>query len=230
MDDKMPPSPRVFHPGQHSWVGVKLQDGSKSQRISADLRDHQLCFSLLMLRYQKYYTRDNFLYKPQREEEGAKGKVEKDKEKESLPAKMEKPEAGQCGTIGETKAAGLVQGLEQGASGAEGAGTGSEAQAQPKRTPELGAPSEGLGPAEGPPELEDKTSGEALEEVSCREQGVGSGQENSGEGNIPPESFTPGEDEELGGGAEIAPCPKAARDGSAAPLEQCSKEQGHDQP
>lgn len=155
----------------------------------------------------------------EREEKAVvKGKV-KDKEKECLPAKIGNPESGQCGTIGETKAAGLVQGLERGASGAEGAGTEREAQVQPKRAPHLGPP------AEGPPGLEDKTSGEAVEEVSCREQGAGSGQENAGEGNIPPESFTPGEGEELGEGAKTA-----ARDGGAAPLEQCSKEQGHDQP
>uniref|UniRef100_A0A8C9NX93 Aryl hydrocarbon receptor interacting protein n=1 Tax=Serinus canaria TaxID=9135 RepID=A0A8C9NX93_SERCA len=164
----------------------------------------------------------------EREEEAVvKGK---DKDKECLPAKMEQPEAGQCGTTGETKAAGLLQGLEQGASRAEGGGPGSESQAQPKRAPHLGAPSEGLGPAEGAPGLEDKTSGEALEEVSCREQGLGSGQENAGEGKISSESFTPGEGEELGGGAEILPCPLAARAGGAAPLEQCSKEQGSDQP
>ncbi|KAM7042991.1 aryl-hydrocarbon-interacting protein-like 1 [Acridotheres tristis] len=86
----------------------------------------------------------------------------------------------------EKEAAGLVQGLLQGASGAEGAGTGSETQVQPKRAPHLC-------PAEGPQGLEDETSGEALEEVSCREQGAGRGHENAGEGNIPPESFTPGE-------------------------------------
>ncbi|XP_063273054.1 aryl-hydrocarbon-interacting protein-like 1 [Prinia subflava] len=167
--------------------------------------------------------------KERKEEAVVKGKVEKEKEKECLPAKIEKPKAGKCGTRGETKAAGLMQGLEQGASGAEGAGTGSEAQAQPKRTPHLGPPSTGLGPAEEPPGLEDKTSGEALEEVSCRGQGAGSAQENAGAGNIPPEmgggTTSPGKGEELGGGAKTA-----AREGGAAPLEQCSKEQGHDQP
>ncbi|XP_064283157.1 aryl-hydrocarbon-interacting protein-like 1 isoform X2 [Passer domesticus] len=161
----------------------------------------------------------------EREEEAVvKGKEEKDKEKECLPAKMEQPEAGQCRTTGETKAAGLLQGLGQGASRAEGAGTGSGAQAQPKRAPHLGPPSEGT------PGLEDKTSGEALGEVSCREQGAGRGQENAGEGSIPPESFSPGEGEELAGGAEIPPCPITAREGGAAPLEQCSKEQGSAQP
>lgn len=153
----------------------------------------------------------------EREEKAVmKGKVEKDKENES---EIENPEAGQCGTRGETKAAGPVQVLDQGASGAEGAGTGSDAQVQPKRAPHLGPP------AEGGPGLEDKTSGEALQEVSCREQGAGSGQENAGEDNMPPESFTPGEGEELGGGAKTA-----AREGGAAPQEQPSKEQGHDQP
>ncbi|XP_068061377.1 aryl-hydrocarbon-interacting protein-like 1 [Anomalospiza imberbis] len=164
----------------------------------------------------------------EREEEAVvKGKVEKDKEKECLVAKMEQPEAGQRGTIGETKAAGLLQGLEQGASRAEGAGMGSETQAQPKRAPHLGPPSEGLGPAEGAPGLEDKASGEA---VSFREQGAVRGQENAGQGNISPESFTPGEDEELGEGAKIPPCPRAAGEGGAAPLEQCSNEQDRDQP
>ncbi|RLV98472.1 hypothetical protein DV515_00010818 [Chloebia gouldiae] len=161
-------------------------------------------------------------------EEEAVVKVEKDKE--CLLAKIEQPEAGQCGTIGEPKAAGLLQGLEQGGSRAEGAGTASETQAQPKRAPHSGPPSEGLSPAEGPPGLEDKISGEALEEVSCREQGAARGQENAGEGNISPENFTPGEDEELGEGAKIPPCPIAAGKGGTAPLEQCSKEQDCDQP
>lgn len=155
-------------------------------------------------------------------EEGAVVKVE-DKEKECVPAKIEKPEAGQCGAIEETRAAGLVQGLEQGASGAEGAGTGSEAQAPTMRA-------QHLGPDEGSPGLEDETSGEVLEEVSCREQGPGSGQENAGESNILPESFTPGEGEELDGGTKTPSCPTAAREGGGASLEQCSKEQGCDQP
>uniref|UniRef100_U3KA94 Uncharacterized protein n=1 Tax=Ficedula albicollis TaxID=59894 RepID=U3KA94_FICAL len=171
---------------------------------------------------EKEKEEENKEEEERKEEAVVKGTVG-DKEKECLPAKIKKPEAEQCGAIGETKAAGLMQGLEQRASGAEGAGIGSEAQAQPKRAPHLG-------PAEGTPGLEDETSGEALEEVSCRDQGAGSGQENAGEGNILKESFTPGEGEELGRGAKIPQCPTAAREGDAAPLEQPSKEQGCDQP
>ncbi|KAM6197942.1 uncharacterized protein WM294_007432 [Sarcoramphus papa] len=168
----------------------------------------------------------------EKEEKVEEEKVEEDEEEESSAAEMEKLAAGQCEAVGGTEAAGLQQGLEQGASGAEGAGTGTMAGAEPGRAPEPGLPSEGLGPAEGSPELEDKTPGEALEEGSCGEQRAGSGQGNAGEGNIPLDSFTPGAvlqaghsgaDEKLGGGAKVPPRPVAAREGGDAPLGQCSK-------
>ncbi|KAM6125101.1 LOW QUALITY PROTEIN: aryl-hydrocarbon-interacting protein-like 1 [Phoenicopterus ruber ruber] len=124
---------------------------------------------------------------------GRKEKVEEeDKEEESPAAEMEKLAVGNCGQQGGTEAAGLRQGLGQGARGAEGAGTGSMAGAEPGRDLELGPPSKGLGPGEGPPELEDETPREVLEEGSCQEQRAGSCQGNAGEGNSPPESFTPG--------------------------------------
>ncbi|XP_054694990.1 aryl-hydrocarbon-interacting protein-like 1 [Grus americana] len=123
--------------------------------------------------------------KDKKEEEGGEEEEEKVEEDEESPvAEMEKLAVGQCG------AAGLGQGLEQGASGAKGAGTGTVAVAEPGRAPELGAPSKGLGAAEGPPELEDETFREVLEERNCGEQRAGSSQGNAGEGNIPPESFT----------------------------------------
>ncbi|KAJ7412588.1 hypothetical protein WISP_95425 [Willisornis vidua] len=136
--------------------------------------------------------------KGEREEEKVeKGKVEEDKNKESLPAEMEKLDARQHG------ATGLEQGLEQGASEAEEDGTGSAAQAQPKRAPEPGLPSEGLEPAEGSPELEDETPGETLEEARCRQQQAGSGQENAWEGNIPPESSPLGQPEKGAMGSAV---------------------------
>lgn len=162
------------------------------------------------------------------EKEEEEGEKEEEEKVESSAAEMEKLALGQCGAAGGTETAGL----EQGASGAERAGTGSVALAEPGRAPEPGPPSKGLGPAEGPPDLEDKTPREALEEGSCREQQAGSGQGNAGEGNIPPDSFTPGAvlqaghsgaDEELGRGAEVPPCPIAAREGSDAPPGQCSE-------
>ncbi|KAM9274101.1 LOW QUALITY PROTEIN: aryl-hydrocarbon-interacting protein-like 1 [Morus bassanus] len=105
--------------------------------------------------------------KEEREEEE---KVEEDKEEESPAAELEKLAVGQCGIAVETEAAGLGQGLEQGGSGAEGAGTGTMARAEPSRAPELGPPRKGLRPAKGPRELEDETPREALGEGSRGEQ------------------------------------------------------------
>ncbi|XP_074910310.1 aryl-hydrocarbon-interacting protein-like 1 isoform X2 [Buteo buteo] len=185
--------------------------------------------------------------KEEREEEKAEEeKVEEDDEEESPAAEREKLAVGQYEAAGRTEAAGFGQGLEQGASGAERTGTGSTARAEPGRTPAPGPSSERLGPAEGPLELEDETPVEALEEGSCGEQPAGSGQGNAGEGNIPPDSFTPRTvlqaghaeaEEELGGGAEVPPCPIAAREGGDAPPGQPSEGReleattlGHGQP
>lgn len=180
--------------------------------------------------------------KEEREKEKAEEeKVEEEDEEESPAAEREKLAVGQYEAAGRTEAAGLGQGLEQGASGAERAGTRSTARAEPGRTPAPGPSSERLGPAEGPLELEDETPVEALEEGSCGEQPTGSGRGNAGEGNIPPDSFTPRTvlqaghleaEKELGGGAEVPPCPIAAREGGDAPPGQCSEATtlGHSQP
>ncbi|XP_072733473.1 aryl-hydrocarbon-interacting protein-like 1 [Ciconia boyciana] len=176
----------------------------------------------------------------EKEEREAVEKVEEDEKEESPAAEIEELAVGQCGTAGGTEAAGLRQRLEHGANGAEGAGTGTTARAEPGRAPEPGPPIKELEPAEGHPELEDETPGEALVEGSCGEQQAGSGRGNAGEGNIPPDSFTPGAvlqaghsgaDEELGGGAEVAPCPIAARGGGDAHPRAVQREQrarGHD--
>lgn len=182
----------------------------------------------------------------EKEKEEREEKAEEDDEEESPAAEREKLAVGQYEAAGRTEAAGFGQGLEQGTSRAERAGTRSTARAEPGRTPAPGPSSERLGPAEGPPELEDETPVEALEEGSCGEQPAGSGRGNAGEGNIPPDSFTPrtvlqaGHSEaekELGGGAEVAPCPIAPREGGDAPPGQCSEGReleattlGHGQP
>ncbi|KAM6061308.1 aryl-hydrocarbon-interacting protein-like 1 [Chlamydotis macqueenii] len=152
--------------------------------------------------------------KEEREEEEKveKEKVEEDKEKESPAAETEKLAVEQCGAAGWPETARLGQGLEQGASGAEGAGAGSMAGAEPGRAPELGPPRERLRQAQRPSELEDETPGEALEKESCGEQKTGSSQGDTGEDTT--DSFTPGAglqavhsegDEEL-----VAPLPNTA--------------------
>jgi len=83
---------------------------------------------------------------------------EEEKVKESPAAEMEKLAVGQCRAVGQTEAVGLRQ----------GAGTRSMAGAEPGRVP--GPRRERLGSAEGPPEPEDETPREALEEGSCRNQ------------------------------------------------------------
>lgn len=160
--------------------------------------------------------------KEEREEE----KVDEDKEEESPAVEVENLAVGQHG--------------EQETCGAEGAGTWSVAGAEP------GPPSEGLGPAKGTQELEDKTPGEVLEEGSCGEQRAGNSWGNAGESNIAPDSFTPWAvfqaghleaSEELDGGAQVPLCPIADRESGNAPPGQCSKNRelgdvtlGHGQP
>ncbi|KAM6117329.1 LOW QUALITY PROTEIN: aryl-hydrocarbon-interacting protein-like 1 [Pterocles gutturalis] len=149
-------------------------------------------------------------------------------EPKSWGAEREALSVGPCGAAVGTGAAGLEQGLEQEASGEEGAATGSMA-----RAPEPGPPSKGLGPAKGL-ELEDETW-KVLEEGSCREHQAGSGQGNAGESNIPPDSFTPGvvlqaghsgADKLRSRGAEVLPCPMAARERGDSPPGPCSKSSG----
>ena len=84
---KMPPSPKIFHPGQHSQVGVELCADSESQagfhRIegitsSAALEQHQ--------RISDIYTRDTFLC-------STDPKEEKQKSEQALPDGKGKLEA-----------------------------------------------------------------------------------------------------------------------------------------
>ncbi|KAM6322973.1 aryl-hydrocarbon-interacting protein-like 1 [Podargus strigoides] len=102
--------------------------------------------------------------KEEEEEREEEKKVEEYEEEESPAAEMEELAVGQCGATEGTEAAGLGQGLKQ------GAGTGSMASAELGRAPGPGSPSEGLGPDEGALELEDETPREVLEEGSCREE------------------------------------------------------------
>ncbi|KAM9537672.1 uncharacterized protein ACIB01_011983 [Guaruba guarouba] len=149
--------------------------------------------------------------KEDREKENEK-KVEDDTEEESPQAELQKLSAGHCGAAGGTEAAGLGQGLEQGASGAQDVGTGTMARAEPGRVPKL-----------------DEAPGELLAEGSSREQPAGSAR---GEGDVPPDSFTPGAvlqaghtgaEDGLDGGAGVPPCPTAAREGGDAPPGPCSE-------
>ncbi|KAM9373746.1 aryl-hydrocarbon-interacting protein-like 1 [Phaethornis superciliosus] len=96
---------------------------------------------------------------------------------------------------------------------------------EPGKAPAPGVPSEGLGTAEGPPELEDKTPRIMMEEGSHGEQWAGRGQGHAGEGSTTPDSFTPGTllqaghpeaGKEMGGEAEVPHCPIAAREGDDA--------------
>ncbi|XP_071613509.1 aryl-hydrocarbon-interacting protein-like 1 isoform X2 [Heliangelus exortis] len=158
--------------------------------------------------------------KEKREEEKVVDeKVEENKEEESPESELEKLAVGQRRAPEETESAGQGQGLELEPS------TGSGVRVEPGRAPAPGVPSEGLGTAKGPLELEDKTPRKVMEEGSHGEQWAGRGQGQAGEGNTTPDSFTPGTvlqaghsgaGKEVGGEAEVPHCPLAAREGDDA--------------
>lgn len=159
--------------------------------------------------------------KVEEEEEEEEKEVE---EEENPAAELEKLSVGRQGAAEE---AGLVQGLEQGAGGAEQSGAGSMAGDKPGRAPEL-----------GPTFLDQGTSQEEQGQGSC-------GGHRAGRGGSPP-AITAGEvlyagpsgaDQELAEGAEVPPCPTPAGEGAGAPLGQCRESRelrtttlGHGQP
>ncbi|KAM4661258.1 aryl-hydrocarbon-interacting protein-like 1 [Amazona ochrocephala] len=153
-------------------------------------------------------------------EEEEEEKVEDDAEEERPQAGLQQLSAGHCGAVGGTEAAGLGQGLEQAASGAQDVGTGTMARAEPGRAPEPRS--------EGYPEL-DEAPGLVLAEGSSREQPAGTAR---GEGDVPADSFTPGAvlqaghpgaEDGLDGGAGHPPAAARPRLGGSSPVQPAHK-------
>ncbi|XP_069723593.1 aryl-hydrocarbon-interacting protein-like 1 isoform X2 [Phaenicophaeus curvirostris] len=154
--------------------------------------------------------------KEEEEEKEEEQEKKEEKEKKSLAAEAEKLAVGQCGAAAGTEGVGLGQCLEQGAGGAEGAGRGTIARADPDRAPEL----------------EHETPREVLEEGTHEDQQAGSSRGAAEEGNVNPDRFTSWSvlqaghlepNEELGRDAEAPPCPIAVREGADAPPGQYSE-------